>query len=266
MAVDPRKTRKILVVHGVETGSDADQHQDELIRALVADRLGDLGVAFATGLYRYENVNDRAVRPLKILIDLIVATPVGAKLGDEALDLVGDVVIAVADAGPAHEIRAGLRERIEQEYATGNPLYVVAHSLGSIYAFDVVNELMRASGYFNRADRTTWPVQGLTTLGSPIGLAMFRGPRPAVSELGAGVNFFRWNNYWDRTDPVVSGSFYGRPKQGYRSAETYVSPSADQGWTIRDRIVDSGKHWLFAHTAYWELPIVGDGLVDMIAN
>lgn len=266
MAVDPGKPRKILVVHGVETGTNADQHQDELIRKLVADRMGGLGVTFTTELYRYENVNDRAIRPFKVLIDLIVATPVGAKLADEALDLVGDVVIAVADTGPAHEIRAGLRERIEQEFAAGTPLYVVAHSLGSIYAFDVVNELIRAPGFFDRSDRTTWPVQGLVTLGSPIGLAMFRGPRAAVSDLGAGTNFFRWNNYWDRTDPIVSGSFYGKPRQGYRSAETYVSPSIDQGWTIRDRIVDSGKHWLFAHTAYWELPIVGDGLVDMIAN
>jgi hypothetical protein len=266
MAVDPHKTRKVLVVHGVETGTDADQHQDRLIHDLVAARLGDLGVEFSAELYRYENVNDRAIAPFKTLIDMIVHTPIGAKLADEALDLVGDVVIAVADTGPAHEIRAGLSRRIEEEYAAENPLYVVAHSLGSIYAFDVVNRLMQTPGYFARGDRTTWPVQGLATLGSPIGLELFRGPRPAISDLGAGSNFFRWYNYWDRTDPIVSGSFYGRPKQDYRSAEAYVSPSADHGWTVRDRIVDSGKHWLFAHTAYWTLPIVGDGLVDMIAN
>ena len=266
MPVDPRKPRKILVVHGVETGTDADQHQDQLIHDLVADRLGDLNIQFATELYRYENINDQAVASLKALINMIIRTPVGAKLIDAAIDLVGDVVISLADTGPAHEIRAGLRERIEDEYAAGNPLYVVAHSLGSIYAFDVVNQLMQVPTCFDRNDRRTWPVQGLMTLGSPIGLAMFRSPRPAVTDRGAGANFFRWRNYWDRTDPVVSGSFYGYPQQGYQNAESYTPPGADHGWTIRDRIVNTGKHWLFAHTAYWTLPIVGDDLVDMVAN
>lgn len=266
MPADPRKPRKILVVHGVETGSDADQHQDLLVRNLVADRLGNLGVAFSVDLYRYENVNDRATAAFKLLVDMIVATPVGASLADAAIDLIGDVVIAVADSGPAHEIRAGLRERIEAEFAAGNPLYVVAHSLGSIYAFDVVNALIGSGNYFAADDRTSWPVQGLATLGSPIGLAMFRDPRPRVSPLGGGRYPFRWRNYWDRTDPVVSGSFYGRPLETYVRAEHYASADSGAGWTIRDRIVDSGKHWLFAHTAYWTLPSIGDDLVDLIAN
>lgn len=266
MPVNPQKPRKILVVHGVETGTDADQHQDQLIHDLVAARLGDLHVAFATDLYRYENINDQALAPYKLLIDLIVKTPVGAALANTALDLVGDVVIALADTGPAHAIRNGLRARIEAEYVAGNPLYVVAHSLGSIYAFDVVNQLMQQPNYFDRNDRATWPVQGLMTLGSPIGLPMFRKPRPSVTVLGTSGNFFRWRNYWDRTDPVVSGSFYGKPLETYERAESYVSPSTGRGWTIRDRSVDTGKQWLLAHTAYWTLPIVGDDLVDMISS
>ncbi|MGH8403312.1 MAG: hypothetical protein ACRESO_07930, partial [Gammaproteobacteria bacterium] len=266
MPVNPRKPRKILVVHGVETGTDADQHQDQLIRDLVTDRLGDLELAFATELYRYENINDQALASYKLLINLIVKTPVGAALAKTALDLVGDVVIALANTGPAHEIREGLRTRIETEYAAGNPLYLVAHSLGSIYAFDVVNQLMQQPKYFDRYDRATWPVQALMTLGSPIGLAMFRKPRPSVTMLGNTGNFFRWRNYWDRTDPVVSGSFYGKPLETYERAEGFISPGADRGWTIRDRIVDTGKQWLFAHTAYWTLPLVGDDLVDMISS
>ncbi len=266
MPVNPHNPRKILVVHGVQTGTDADQHQDKLIRDLVADRLGDLKLEFAAELYRYENINDRAIAPYKLLIELIIKTPAGAALAKEALDLVGDVVIAMADNAPAHEIRQGLRARILDEYAAGNPLYLVAHSLGSIYTFDVVNQLMKEPGYFDRLDRTSWPVQGLVTLGSPIGLHMFSNPRPAVTALGGSGSYFRWRNYWDRTDPVVSGSFYGRPLDTYERAESYAALGAGQGWMIRDRIVDTAKQWLFAHTAYWTLPIVGDDLVDMIAN
>jgi len=266
MPVNPRNPRKILVVHGVETGTDADQHQDQLIHDLVADRLGDLDISFAAELYRYENINDKALASYKLLIDLIVKTPVGAALANTAIDLVGDVVIALADTGPAHEIREGLRTRIETEFAAGNPLYLVAHSLGSIYAFDVVNQLMEQPSYFDRHDRTTWPVQGLMTLGSPIGLSMFRNPRPSVTVLGNIGNYFRWRNYWDRTDPVVSGSFYGKPLETYVRAESYISASTGRGWTIRDRSVDTGKQWLLAHTAYWTLPIVGDDLVDMISS
>ena len=266
MPVNPQKPRNILVVHGVQTGTDADLHQDQLIHDLVADRLADLDVAFTTDLYRYENINDQALAKYNLLIDLIVKTPVGAALAKAALDLVGDVVIALADTGPAHEIREGLRARIEAEYAAGNPLYVVAHSLGTIYAFDVVNQLIKQSDYFDRYDRTTWPVQSLMTLGSPIGLPMFRKPRPSVTQLGTAGNFFRWRNYWDRTDPVVSGSFYGKPLETYERAESYVSANDNRGWTIRDRIVDTGKQWLLAHTAYWTLPVIGDDLVDMIAS
>ncbi|MDE2234249.1 MAG: hypothetical protein KGK44_01725 [Gammaproteobacteria bacterium] len=266
MPVNPRNPRKLLVVHGVQTGTDADQHQDQLIHDLIAGRLGDLKLEYDVELYRYENINDRATAPYQRLLELIAGTPAGAVLAGEALDLLGDVVISVADGGPAHEIRRGLRARILSEYAAGNPIYLVAHSLGSIYAFDVVNELMHTPSCYLRLDRTTWPVQGLVTLGSPIGLSMFRKTRPAVSALTGSGGFFRWRNYWDRTDPVVSGSFYGRPLVNYVRAESYVMYGNDTGWIIRDRIVDTGKQWLFAHTGYWNLPVVGDELVEMIAS
>lgn len=266
MPVDPKKPRKILVVHGVQTGSNADQNQHETVKALVKARLAQLSIPFETEMYRYENINDKAMKPFKTLLGLIIESPVGSFLAKETLDLVGDVVISLEDGKPAQAIRAGLKKRIEQIYADGNPLYVLAHSLGSIYAFDVINELMRAPDTFKRESRTTWPVQGLITIGSPIGLHMFRKPRSKIAALGPGTKFFRWRNYWDRTDPVVSGSFYGKPREGYQNAETYLTADPNQGWTVRDRVVDTGTAWLMAHTAYWNLPILGDDLVDMIAN
>src|SRR5262249_58349135 len=109
--------------------------------------------------------------------------------------------------------------------------YVVAHSLGTIYTFDVLNGLIRDGGYFDRGSRKTWPVQGLLTIGSPIGLEMFRiKGRDAVKDFGAGDKWFRWLNIWDSNDPVVSGRIFGQHLGVYKIAEQFLSGDANQGW------------------------------------
>jgi len=267
MAVDPGKTRKIIVVHGVQVGANKDQHQDKVITESVKNRLGATPLKFKAEMYRYENINDAALKKFKRLVRLIAKTPVGGKIGADLIDLVGDVVISLKDGETAAKIRQGLKQQLLACYDAGNPCYVVAHSLGSIYAFDVVNELMGQDGLFNRDSRKSWPVQGLLTIGSPIGLGMFKiAGRRKVANLGPGTKWFRWVNFWDRTDPVVSGNIFGKQLQGQDVAEKFQTGSADQGWIIRDRVVDTGKVWLMSHVAYWDHPIVGDALVDMISN
>jgi len=160
MPVDPGKPRKVLVVHGVQSGTDVDLDQDRLVAALIEARLGGLPLQYEVDLCRYENINDRALAKFKRLIGLIAATPLNAAVAGAVLDLVGDVVVALADDSTANTIRAGLRKPIFETYELGQPCYVVAHSLGSIYAFDVINELMKTSAYFDRGSGKSWPVQG----------------------------------------------------------------------------------------------------------
>jgi len=267
MAVNPKLTRRILVIHGVLIGKDEDQKQHIEVRRNVKNRLGDIPLKFRTEMYHYENINDRAQRKFRTLVKLLIANPVGSIVTDKVLDLVGDVVIARLNTSTAHKIREGLKKRILEIYEAGNPCYVLAHSLGSIYAFDVINELVRTNGLFDRGSRRTWPVQGLVTIGSPIGLSMFKvAGRRRVADLGEGTKWLRWVNYWDRTDPIVSGDIFGKKLRGYRIAEQFQTDSPKQGWVIRDRAVDTGKGWLLAHVGYWDHPVVGDGLVDMITN
>ena len=267
MAVDPRLPRKILVVHGVQTSTDAQQNQHKKIEALVKDRLNGLPLNFATEMYRYENLNDAAQKKFRTVLNLFL-TPLKAKvpLGwvDPAIDLVGDVVIALKDDSTAAKIRKGLSDRILQIYDKGNPCYVVAHSLGSIYAFDVINQLITENGLFDRDRRRTWPVQGLLTIGSPVGLSIFK--RNKVKKMGPGRKLLRWINYWDRTDPVVSGSFYGKPQQGYTIVERFSQDDPDAGWFIQDRVVDIGRAWLLAHLGYWDHPAIGDDLITLISS
>ena len=267
MAVNPKKIRKILVVHGVQHGADKDQQQDKQINALIKNRLGRIPLKYQTEMYRYENANDKAQKKLRNVLKLIAKTPVASTVTDKVIDMVGDVVISLRDGDTAAKIRDGLQTRILDTYAKGNPCYIVAHSLGSIYAFDVINDLMRQDSYFQRNSRKTWPVQGLLTIGSPIGLSMFRvAGRKRVESLGEGTKWFRWVNYWDRTDPIVSGDIFGKRLNGFEIAEKYQTDSSKQGWVIRDVPVDTGKVWLLAHFGYWDNPMVGDGLVNMITN
>lgn len=267
MTVDPGKPRKVLVVHGVQAGDGDDLNQHELIDALVRDRLqAGIPLEFETELFRYEDLNDATIVPFKLALNLVTDGLIARKILDVAVDVVGDVLINLADGNAAAEIKGGLRRRIEEIHEEGNPLYLVAHSLGSIYAFDVLNELIANPDYFERDNRKNWPVQALVTIGSPIGLKLFG--RETVAKLGPGRKLFRWSNFWDRTDPVVSGSFYGRPEEAYRIAERFADDVADTecGWHIRDRVVDIGRAWLFAHVGYWREPGVGDDLVDLLTS
>jgi hypothetical protein len=268
MPVDPSKPSRVLVVHGVQSSTDAEQNQHEDIAELIRARLNGVPVEFETEMYRYENINDRAQKKFKRLAGMFTTALTGKltlqRVAGFTLDVVGDVVIALQDGTTAAAIRKGLRERILEIYEEGNPLYVVAHSLGTVYALDVVNQLMKEADVFDRSRRKTWPVQGLVTLGSPLGLSMFK--RSKVTALGEGRKFFRWHNYWSRTDPVVSCSLYGKPRTGYEIAERFHTDATTSGWFIQDHIVDMGKVWLMAHFAYWDHAPIGDDLAALITN
>ena len=209
MPVDPSLPRKILIVHGVQS-SDTNLNQDVLVNELITSRINNIPLAYTCELYRYENINVDAQQKYEKLLDLILAGPVGEILGDAVLEMVGDVVISLENGATAEIIRQGLRQKILEIFAAGNPCYIVAHSLGTIYTFDVLNALVADSGFFDRNSRKTWPVQGLITLGSPIGLDMFRvSGRDSIKDFSAGDKWFRWLNIWDPNDPVVSGNIFG---------------------------------------------------------
>ena len=116
--------------------------------------------------------------------------------------------------------------------------------------------------YFDSDNRRSWPVQALMTLGSPIGLSMFG--RDSVQKIGEAKFPFRWINIWDPTDPVVTGSFYGKPEKGYKIVEDF-SKDTDSGWSIQDRKINTGYAWLKAHLSYWSDPTVGDELITMVS-
>ena len=265
MAVDPSKKKIILVVHGVQIGDDSDLDQDKVIDELVKSRLGGTPLDFGVDLYKYENLNDEELNTLKKLSSLIISSPVGGVVANAVIELAGDVVISLSDNSTANQIRQRLKDKILEYYQNGHALYIVAHSLGTVYSFDVINELIADDQFYDRDNPLTWPVQGLVTLGSPLGLSLFKSTgRDSVQDLGNGQFNFSWVNYFDVNDPVVSGNIFGVDLNDYKIAEDYIKDTDNQGWFIADFPTDTGKNWLLAHTAYWNVATIGDGLVNMM--
>lgn len=269
--VNPKNKPVVLVVHGVQTGTDAGLNQDVLIKNLLTRSLKDVGATleFDVDLYRYENINDAAQAKYNRLISLLLASlgagaPLALPAGTVA-DLVGDVVTAAKGTATARVIREGLIERVLTYYAAGRPLYLVAHSLGTIYSFDAVNALISRRPFFASGDkaRATWPVWGLMTLGSPIGLKLFDGRAARPIAVG-GAAVFPWINAWDPLDPVVSGNVFGMPEKADGIAEKFRDSKSL--WLIDDLRLDSGKQWLLAHTSYWNSPEIGDAIKNWLAT
>ena len=104
-------------------------------------------------------------------------------------------------------------------------------------------------------------------MGSPLGLDIFKETgRQSLTELGVGNGKFPWRNYYDPNDPVVSGSIFGSQLGNVKIAEGYLDDSDTQGWWAEDYSINSGKLHLLAHTAYWDIPVVGDGIRSMVSE
>ncbi len=263
MAVDPQKPRKIIVVHGTATGYDINQNQHEDVDNLIRSRM-TIPFDFTTEMFRYEGINDSSQFIFKTIAQEIGSGLMLQQAIGCVIDQVGDIFVALNNSTTAKEIRSALRKQIMDVYENEEkPLYIVAHSLGALYALDVINDLMLDEGLFDPNKRGTWPVQALVTLGAPLGLSMF--DRNYVTNMGQGISQFRWHNYWNRTDPIVTGSIFGVPQNRYQIVEKFGSPEST-GWMIRDNVVDMGDTWIAAHTEYWFHPPIGDDLITLLTT
>lgn len=277
MPVDFKKPAHVLAVHGVQMGESSDIDSDRQISALLERALSDSHVVkeFEVRGYFYEDLNDKAISFYKTIGKAITTgNPlVGAAL-NRVTDLVGDVVIAAKNTSTAHKIRKGLEEEILKSYRAGHQVVVIAHSLGTVYALDVVSKLIGSARYFKGDDRRTWPVQGLVTMGSPLGLGLEIGGvkffelRELNPLAGAEYSLFPWYNYYNPLDPVVSGSILGRPVRldGSKGPveSRYGSATRSCKWLLQGHAVVSGEQWLIAHVQYWDNPTIGDRVVDIL--
>ena len=273
MPVNFSKPKKILVIHGVQRGDNDDLTQDDTIKASVEGQLADLHIPFAVDIFKYEDINDTAYNVVKKALSALTNNVIAGWIVQGAVDIVGDVAIALSEGDTYKEIKEGFRSKILASYEQGEPLFIIAHSLGSIYAFDVINEIIKDGDYFHHNQPETRPVLGLITIGSPLALDLFeRDWQDMTNLVPAGQNvdddfkLFPWRNYWDPTDPIVSGSIVGLPWNERNFKEKFGDKPFDLGWDARSRSVITGKVHILAHTAYWRDPSVGLGIRQIIVR
>lgn len=277
MAVDFKKDAHILAVHGVQVGEDKDITSDDSIRKLVTKSLSNSHIdrKFEASGFFYEDINDDAQKYYQLLSSAITkGKPLVGRALKLFIDVSGDVVTIAKNTSTAKKIRNKLRKQILESYNNGHQLVMVAHSLGTIYALDVINELIRNNNYFSGDDRTTWPVQGLVTMGSPLGLELdIAGlkifEKRKISPIqNAEIEVLPWHNYFNRHDPIVSGNVFGKPidLKGAKGPveKRYGADTKKNQWLLQGHAVTSGNQWVRAHTAYWKNPKIGDQLVSML--
>jgi len=271
MTVNFKKTAHILAVHGVQSGGDAEVNAKERIQKLVSKSLATshLSRKFEVQEYLYEGINDNAQKLYeRIGKALLKSVPYAGMVLPAGMDLVGDVVTASLQTSTAAKIRRGLRKQILSSYDSGHQVVLVAHSLGTVYALDVVSELMASKKYFLGDNRKTWPVKALITMGSPLGLDLIFPKRKIATLAGADYAVFPWHNYFNRRDPVVSGSLFGRPVSvsGSRGPieKLYGKHTEAANWLLDGHGVTSGKSWAFSHLTYWKNPKIGGKIVDLL--
>jgi hypothetical protein len=279
MPVDLHKPPHILVVHGVQHGPARKVRLDRAVTGLVSTALAAHNISedFTVRQYVYEQKKDRhpTVRLGKLIGTAIARGRPLAGLGLRlAVDLMGDVVLHAADGSTAARVRAGLARAILASHEKGHRVLVVAHSLGSVYALQAINELMREQPErFAGDDRRLWPTQGLVTLGSPLGLdfrvlGLHLFPKIPLATIPSDAERFPWHNVFNRHDPVVTGRLFGRRMRCTECdgpvERRYRRDTDAAGWLLYGLHVRTRAKWLTAHTAYWSEPAVGERLVGML--
>ncbi|MDX2130314.1 MAG: hypothetical protein SFU91_14865 [Chloroherpetonaceae bacterium] len=160
---------------------------------------------------------------------------------------IGDVV-AYTD-----ENDNGIRKAVQQEllaHCADAPYSIIAHSLGSVIAFDFLYYLFAKNQFFYPTNSTSTPsvvkpyqenFRNFFTMGSPIGLFFMRKSDLWKDNFNNLINPVskHWLNFYHPYDPIAY------PLQGFFASNT------NNPKTLRDIEVDTGS-LLNSHTGYWE--------------
>ncbi|MFT4731264.1 MAG: hypothetical protein ACI89W_000271 [Gammaproteobacteria bacterium] len=271
MTVNFKLPKKILVVHGVQTGTDSELTQNIEIEDNLKRQLAGANIDYSTEMFRYESINDKAQASVRNALAALTGNKLVELAVDAVVDIAGDVILALKEGEAYNEIKQKLKDKIIANYEAQQPLYIVAHSLGTIYSFDAVNDLMKEIDIFKFNQKETNPVQGLITLGSPLSLDLFARDYqnmanliPEDKTIDDDTSLFPWHNYYDPTDPVVSGNLAGLSFDEAAFANKFREKTYNMAWDVRSRKVISGKAYIAAHSAYWNDRYVGDGIKQML--
>ncbi len=167
----------------------------------------------------------------------------------------GDVVAYVSDND--NNVRRTVWSQMKGLLAKDTPYSIVAHSLGSVIAFDYVFNLFDRGILFRPLRATPEEVEtlkkgfvSLFTMGSPGALFMLRQGKLWDPRIG-GEHFDKivnplpdaspWLNFWDKEDIIA-----------YPAAQLFRRNPANQGKMLEDVEVQTGNLVVNSHIGYWK--------------
>ena len=169
--------------------------------------------------------------------------------------------------------RRMVRAMIEMDLAGYDRWYILSHSLGSIIAFDSLNELDEMlPNYFDNLLENRWKqaygrynvitrkslfknLRGLLTYGSP--LSKFAVLWPVIVSRNLNKDFnerFEWINIYDPSDPVSNKTKYfgvaNTDSTVLESNSSECSENSYQSLLPKDQAYDAGWFHLISHVCY----------------
>jgi hypothetical protein len=183
----------------------------------------------------------------------------------------GDVV-AYVDESP-NNIRTTVWAKMKAGLAHGGPYSIVAHSLGSVIAFDFLYHLFIENVLFDPVQDPTASIAdlqrrfaGLYTMGSPIGLFMLRKGSlwkreedarrggPPFSEIKNPLPQGRtWQNFWDKQDLIA-----------YPLERLFALNAGNAGRPLADVPVGTGPDPISSHIRYWSSAEVAEKISETL--
>jgi hypothetical protein len=169
---------------------------------------------------------------------------------------IGDVIAYAAEPENKNGIRKGVWEQIGSHCESG-PYSILAHSLGSIIAFDYLYKLFEKDTFLYPGDqpesdegklnRYKDNFRNLFTFGSPIGLFMLRqgklwlNGQPFTKITNPIGQEHRWLNFYDHQDAAAY------PLEGL-----FGQNSLNASASLEDIVVQTGSLVVNSHTNYWK--------------
>ncbi|GFE19224.1 hypothetical protein Sgleb_72710 [Streptomyces glebosus] len=135
---------------------------------------------------------------------------------------------------------ARIRDRVIKELNPSGPTIVVAHSLGTVVAFEALHDYDGAVPLF-------------VTLGSPIGMRTAVQPHMRPHPLQVPHTVRRWLNFWDRDDFVVANP----------QLHKWVAPNGASVAPVSRR-VDSDGAWVHPAAKYLAQPAVAGPVMEAL--
>lgn len=256
--------RGLLTLHGITNGGDDERrgYSQPLVNALTRwgrPLLDDATWTPDVTEILYASLLQRCARASGLSGRL---PGVPAALEDYALD-----VVVYAGRGCRELVMTRVSAQI---HSAGPGRVLLAHSLGSVVAIDLLMDWLRSGAISSAKPRHQWPIAGLVTIGSPLGIdvpfasgAGFLDRAAAAQGVPGAPPDFRWINIADPQDVVVTGARLGKTPDlsdtdyahGYPG---YACLGCEQ-WPD----IDCGGY-LDSHGGYWHHPTTAQACLTLM--